>query len=151
MSNTPYYSNYHNMLGRCHNKKDKDFKNYGARGIAVCEIWKKSFTNFWEDMKGTYKKGLTLDRIDNNGPYSKENCRWASPVEQGNNTRNNVHIATSKGKMTVAQAALTFGIKSGTLRRRLKAGWPIHLALIIAPNKSKKLLTYLTVGQDKGS
>lgn len=145
MSQTKQYSNYQNMLRRCHDSLDKDYKNYGARGIEVCKKWRESFENFWEDMGVGYSHGLTLDRIDNNGPYAPENCRWATLKQQANNTRYNVLIDTPTGQMTIAQAAETYGIKSITLRKRLKAGWPVRIALTTpTDNKSRKLSTYLT-------
>jgi hypothetical protein len=150
MSYHQAYSNYQNMILRCHNPSNKDYKNYGARGIAVCESWRYSFAAFWLDMGPVYKKGLTLDRIDNNGPYSPENCRWATAEQQGLNKRTNVLIDTPKGLMPIAQAAKAYGIKPITLRRRLKAGWPVEIALMVPPDKSKKLTTYLTADPGLG-
>lgn len=85
----PTYSSWQHMKDRCLNPKNKYYNNYGGRGIIVCDRWMK-FENFLEDM-GDRTKELSLDRIDNNKGYSKENCKWSTRKEQMNNTRRNRH------------------------------------------------------------
>lgn len=110
------------MKARCHNPSNKSYVNYGARGIVVCEAW-HSFENFWADMGATYAPGLTLERVDNEKGYGPDNCKWIPKAEQSRNTRSNVYIETSKGRMIVADAARAFGISASALRSRLLKGW----------------------------
>ena len=125
MTRTRRYVIRANMISRCYNKKDKDYKNYGLRGITTCQEWKDSFALFWEDMQEGYLENLTLDRIDNSLGYFKENCRWATIQQQSRNTRKPVMIWTPKGEMCVTEAAETFGIKTITLHARVfRYKWP---------------------------
>jgi hypothetical protein len=116
------------MRQRCRSPKNNKYKNYGARGITVDPAW-DDFWQFVDDM-GPRPEGCTLDRKDNNGPYSKDNCRWASPLEQQSNRRNN-HLITLNGEtMTRAEWSRKTGIPDTTLRFRLKNGWTPEEALL---------------------
>lgn len=105
------------MKQRCLDKNIKDYVNYGGRGILICDKW-MSFTGFNEDMLPSYIKGLTLDRIDVNGSYCKENCRWADRKVQGNNTRRNRYVEYNGITKTLSEWGDYFKIKSSTLRQR---------------------------------
>jgi len=97
-THTRLYRIWSNMKRRCNSEQDKDYKNYGGRGIKVCEEWKNDFIPFYNwAMSNGYRDDLTIDRIDFNGNYEPSNCRWATTEQQGNNTRINVYI-TYKGK-----------------------------------------------------
>lgn len=129
MADTRPYQTWRAMVKRCTHPADKDFASYGGRGIEVCPTWASSFASFWQDMQEGYARHLTIERIDNNGPYSKANCRWATMAEQRNNRRVNVFLDTPRGRMTVTQAAEAAGLKRVTLAARLRRGWPVDLAL----------------------
>jgi len=127
MHGTKTYQVWKSMRERCLCKTSRAYNRYGGRGITICERW-ESFENFYADM-GDRPEGKTIDRIDNDGPYSPENCRWATDIEQANNKRNN-RLLTYKGKtQTVPQWARELGIKTGTIAVRLSRGLPIEKVL----------------------
>jgi hypothetical protein len=128
------------MKARCYRKQSKDYKDYGGRGIKVCDRWlgDSGFENFFEDMGRRPSSDHSLDRIDVNGNYCLENCRWATISEQANNKRNNRNI-TYKGKtQNITQWGLEVGISETTLRYRLDRGWDIERAFTEPLNNKKK-------------
>jgi len=121
------YQCWQDMKQRCTNPKNHNFANYGGRGISFCEAW-KSFAVFLEDM-GDMPDGMTLDRIDGNGNYCKENCRWADRVTQHWNRRT-VHNIEFRGEcLPVSEWARRIGIHYTTLFERLRTGWPVEIAI----------------------
>lgn len=127
MSKSATYSTWMRMKVRCTNSSAPNYGNYGGRGISVCDRW-MDFKNFLADM-GERPPGTTLDRIDNDGNYTPENCRWADDVTQHRNTRANVNL-TYKGKtQCLAAWADELGIRRNTLQKRIAKGWSIQSAL----------------------
>lgn len=118
-----------NMKTRCTNPNTNRYHIYGGRGIKVCDKW-QTFKGFCDDMEKTYQKELTLDRIDNEKGYFKENCRWATYKEQGRNTRVNRMITYKGETMVMTDWANRLGIKVKTLSQRINGyGWSYERAL----------------------
>lgn len=133
MSREPIYRSWVAMVSRCHNPENNAYNNYGARGIKVCEKWRK-FEGFIEDM-GERPPGKTLERIDNDGDYCKENCKWANAKTQSRNKRSNVWITLDGKTQIIADWAKELGIPASTITYRIKSGWTTEEAL---GRKSKK-------------
>lgn len=129
MSNTRIYRCWNRMIHRCYNSNNKDFRHYGGRGISVCDEWLDKtwgFTNFYHwAMTNGYTDDLTIDRIDVNGNYCPENCRWATILEQRNNMRSNV-VLTYKGEThNLKQWADKLGLNYRAICLRYERGWSI--------------------------
>lgn len=143
MRNTPLFRVWSHMRGRCNNPTDHAYKHYGGRGIYVCDRWNEvdiGFRNFVEDMGSTYQPGLQLDRINNDGPYSPENCRWATPKENVRNRRNTVMVNSIFGRMSIAELAEKTGISRSVLYSRLKThGSPDELITVKGVYDSESL------------
>lgn len=110
------YYTWSSMKTRCLNSNYSKYHRYGGRGIKICEKW-MSFQGFYEDM-GDKPDGLSLDRIDNNGDYCKENCKWSSNREQTNNTSRNIFIKYNGYNLSLRNWAEKLGIKRSTLAQR---------------------------------
>lgn len=130
------YSSWKEMNKRCYNKNCKAYSSYGARGITVCDRWRKSFKNFLEDM-GFKSKNLSLDRIDNNSGYFKENCRWATKKVQARNRRSNHLIKINEEIKSLAEWSEKTNLNSDLIKARLKYGWTPEEALGIKEKKLK--------------
>lgn len=138
LSNTPTYYSYDCMKKRCYRPKNKAYKDYGAKGITVCQRWLDSFLNFYEDM-GERPSGTSLDRIDGTGNYTPENCKWSTQKEQCRHQSHN-HYFTYLGKtQSIAAWAEEYDIKYYCLRGRLtNYGWSIEEALEIKKRERRK-------------
>src|SRR5690606_24180088 len=139
MSKHPAYAVWRSMIDRCRLPTHQAWKNYGGRGIQVCKAW-QTFEGFWADMGPSYRPGLSLDRIDVDGNYAPDNCRWVTTKEQNRNRRTNRYIQTPWGRMTVSEASERSGIGVTTLLYRLDAGVPANL-LFQPPDVTNRFTT----------
>lgn len=126
MSQTRLFSIWHKMKERCYNENHVQYHRYGGRGITVCDEWKDNSKAFFDwALSSGYSKDLTLDRIDNDGNYSPDNCKWSTAKEQMNNRSNN-RLITYYGKThTLTEWSRIKGISPATIYNRLNAGWSI--------------------------
>lgn len=121
--NSATYRSWKDMRARCNSPSNSDFKDYGGRGVSICDRW-NDFGAFFADM-GERPTGTTLDRIEVNGNYEPSNCRWATASQQANNKRSN-HVIEYRGqKRTLLQWCGEFGIDHSKARYRLKMGWAL--------------------------
>jgi len=128
MSGTRFYRIWGGMKGRCLNSNHPKVKDYGGRGIKVCDKW-LAFNGFWEDMCEGYSNELTIERIDVNGNYEKSNCRWATWLEQGKNKRDLIIFEYKNETHNLREWSILYGIKYRTLHQRIKYNWSIEKAL----------------------
>lgn len=121
---TPEFATWIRMLDRCGNQNNsKAWKSYGGRGIKVCERWLNSFKNFLADMGPRPSANHSIDRIDNDGDYCPENCRWATRRQQANNKTNNFIIEHNGKRQSLAMWCHETGLSDGTIRGRINLGW----------------------------
>lgn len=132
------YQTYHRMKSRCYNPKTEMYKNYGGRGISVCIEWLSDFVAFYNwSLKNGWNKKLSLDRVNNDGNYSPDNCRWATTKQQNNNKRNNSIFSLNGVSHSIAEWSEIVNIDVYTLSKRLtKYKWPPEIAL----TKPKRIL-----------
>lgn len=139
---TPEYRAWCAMKSRCYRKTDTFYNDYGGRGIGVCSKWLNSFEAFFSDMGSKPTLKHTLDRIDNDGDYCPENCRWATQKQQAKNRRGNRFITHNRITLTIGEWAEQSGVNRITLHNRIKAGWPLGKALSIKHHGKAKLITF---------
>jgi hypothetical protein len=113
------------MITRCTCEGVKHYKNYGGRGISVCEAWKNSFEAFLSDMGECPGEEYSLDRIDNDGDYCPENCRWATRSQQNSNKRNTVFVEWEGKKITIPELSKKLGISQRGIHNRISRGKPL--------------------------
>lgn len=126
---TRTYKIWDGMRQRCTNPNATGYEQYGGRGIKVCERWMDSFEAFFADMGDPPSDDHSLDRRNNDGPYSPENCRWATEVEQHNNRSDNRMLTHDGRTLTVAEWVRVTGLSKDTILKRLKRGWSVDRAL----------------------
>lgn len=130
------YTAWIKMHGRCYNSGDPKFYCYGARGIKVCRRWKNRFENFLADMGRRPSSKHSVNRKNNNGPYSPKNCEWATAKQQSRNKTTTRWLRFKGKKISMSDAAEKFGISYYTLKSRLRSGWSDKAALT-APIKGE--------------
>jgi DNA-binding XRE family transcriptional regulator len=128
------------MKQRCLNDKVKGFKNYGGRAIGICERWENSFLAFLADM-GEMPEGMSLDRIDNEGDYCPENCRWATPVEQANNTRRTRKVMIDGEVRLARDVAKENGVCPDRIGARIGKGWSLEQAVGLEQHYDPRAVT----------
>lgn len=138
--NTREHAIWIGMIARCHNPEHRYYKNYGGRGIKVCDRWRFSLSAFVEDM-GRVPEGHQLDRFpNNNGDYEPGNCRWTTPKQNNRNRRNNILITLEGETKVLSEWVEFFGLNYSTVWRRYKdLGWTIEKSLTepVIPTEGK--------------
>lgn len=141
MTHTRLFSIWKSMKDRCYKTSSISYKNYGGKGIIICDEWKNEFINFcnWATANG-YQDGLTIDRINNDGNYEPSNCRWATYKQQSRNRRNNHLLTLNEETKTIVEWSEIVGIKADTIWRRIRNGMSIEKALTmpLQVNKSNR-------------
>lgn len=127
---SPEYATWLGMKRRCYDKKHKDYKNWGGKGIKLCKEWEFDFSQFLADMGEKPTQKHTIDRLDPAKDYSKQNCRWATQQQQGAENRSGILQITVLGMTfdSIANACRHFGVKATTVNERIKSGVPIDTA-----------------------
>lgn len=118
MTKTRPYKIWSGIMRRCYNKNEKCYSRYGGKGILVSKSW-KNFVNFWNDMESTYFDKCSIDRINNNKGYSKENCRWVKLSEQSKNRRNVILYEHNGEKLSASDWDRKLGLKIGSVKMRI--------------------------------
>lgn len=118
---TPIYNTWSCIKSRCRNKNHRSYKDYGGRGIDICDEWFNSFEQFYKDV-GDIPKGMSLDRIDNNKGYFKENCKWATKAEQSKNRRNTIHLEYMNKNMCLKDWAKKLNKPYSSMKMYIKNG-----------------------------
>lgn len=131
------YTCWQEMRFRCHKHNHPAFANYGGRGITVCARWLESFTNFFDDMGAKPTQEHSIGRIDNNGNYEPNNCRWETAEQQSNNKRTSRYLTHDGLTLTVANWARRLGIHRNLLFTRLRSGWSVEKALTTPTRQHK--------------
>lgn len=126
--NDRLYCIYYGIKERCYNSKSASYHNYGGRGIKMCDEWYRDYASFREyALANGYAENLTIDRIDVNGDYCPENCRWITWMEQCNNKRENIKITYNDETHTVAEWSRITGLAAQKIAYRFKRGFPLDV------------------------
>ena len=136
MTNSSEYNSWQSMLNRCENENKDNYDMYGGRGISICDEWHK-FDSFYKDMGSKPSPEYSLERIDNNGNYCLENCRWTTTKEQARNRRSNRYLTFNGETLCVAEWEDRMGFVRGCIHDRLERGWSTEQAITIKPGSKK--------------
>ncbi len=132
---------WNSMINRCMRPSSPEYERYALRGITICNRW-LLYDNFYDDMIGTFKQGLSLDRIDNDGNYEPSNCHWATAKQQARNTRRNRMITINGTTKCLAEWIELSGINNGVVRQRFYTlGWPIEQCLSTSVRKRARVVS----------
>lgn len=137
MTDSPEWETWSSMRRRCYDPSMASYDNYGGRGIRVCDRWLDSFENFYADMGTRPSDKHSIDRINNDGNYEPDNCRWATWTEQANNRRSTVRLPFRGRTLSTTEWAEVIGIHSSTILARLRDDWSIEEALTTPIRKQK--------------
>lgn len=137
MSRSTEYGCWHDMKDRCTNPNSSAYKDYGERGICVCPEWVDSFETFYRNMGPRPSPKHSIDRINVNGNYELGNTKWATHLEQAQNTRRSRHLTAFGRTQSLAMWSRETAICDETIRERLKRGWPVEDALSVTPDLRK--------------
>lgn len=133
------YMIWSTMKARCYRQTAVGYKNYGGRGVSVCDRWRHSYQNFLDDMGRKPEGDYSIERRDNDGNYDPQNCYWATRKQQSRNRRGNVRVTFQGKTQTVADWAVEVGMSPYTLYHRIRKGWPPEIALRPLDHRRKGL------------
>ena len=131
------YHSWSGLKGRCLNPKNHKYPNYGGRGIKVCDRWENSFENFLADMGEKPSASHSIERVDNNGDYTPENCIWGTASQQANNKTSSVFMEHNGVTLTQSQWSIKLGGSDKLVLKRLKRGWSKEKALSTPCDKTR--------------
>lgn len=130
LSHTRLFKIWSHIKARCYNSKCERYINYGGRGIIICEEWRNSFKSFYDwAMANGYQEDLSIERINNNGNYEPNNCKWIPMEQQAKNKQNSVFYSFNGRNYSLKELSELFNINKGTLQSRLQRKWSIEKAL----------------------
>ena len=137
LTNSSEFRIWTGIKTRCYNPNACEYKNYGGRGIVMAEAWRRSFASFYADLGPRPSMDHEVERIDNDGPYSSGNCRWAPYWEQSQNTRRTVRLSFAGETLRLKEWSERLSIRVDTLRARIDRGWDVERVLMSPLGKSR--------------